>query len=487
MKTAIFSLPQNRIPEIVKASAMATCLAMGILWATHALEMKWLVAIVAALSLLGFAVATGRFERFLLNFFFFIIPFNADFNWHSSEGGGGVLELGVSTLDIMMVFLYGAWILRLVSRRDPQPGPALSATLPLVLLIVWSALSILNAREPQLTLFAVVGLLKTLLYFFYFAYNIKTREDLWLIVRCVALGLVAESVFTFLQYAAGGYLGLAALGERPIPKELELSESKMVRVGGTLGHPNQLGGYLSAVLPLLFAVNGAKLRRATRILVILAIGLGMITLVLTFSRSAWLATALAFFAILGWLILEGKKRLRLGPVLTALAVLGVIFLFFKPLIIARFTGDDEGSVTSRIAQMRVARSMITQHPILGVGLNNYDAVKHLNESFVENSMERGKVNRVHNIFLLIAAETGLVGLGFFLWFLCVLAVLGWKKIASIQDESVHLIFLGLYLCFFARLLHDATHTAYLSTSPLFWIYSALLVSKRKWGSVSESA
>ncbi len=481
MKELNFPLFQGRMPAIIKVSALAACLGFGILWATKTLEMKWLVALVAAFSFLGFAVATGRFERFLLNVFFFLIPLNADFNWHSAgSSGGGVLELGVSTLDLLMVFLYGAWILRLVSRREPEPGPALSAALPLVLLVAWSGLSMINARQPELTLYALVGLLKTLFYFFYFAHNIKTREDLWMIVRCLALGLIVESLITFLQYAAGGYLGLDVLGERQIPKELELSMNKVVRVGGTLGHPNQLGGYLSAVLPLMFCVNGAKLGRGMRFLVTLAIGLGMIVLILTFSRSAWLATALAFIVMLGWLVTEGRIHFRLGPVLMGGLALITIFLFFKPLIMARVTEDDEGSVTSRFAQMRVARSMITQHPVLGVGLNNYDAVKHLNESFVENSMERGKVNRVHNIFLLLAAETGLVGLGLFVWFLWSLAVLGLKKISSIRDGALHLIFMGLYLCFFARILHDATHTAYLSTSPLFWIYSALLVSNRKW-------
>ena len=470
-----------RLRHILVMSLFAVLMAGGLLWATKVLETKWLVASLAALTLLLVAVASGQLEKFLLGFFFVMIPMNADINWHPVDVSSGIQELGISSLNIILFGLYFLWLVRIVLDRNSTKIIWPSGATVLLLFIGWSALSILNAREPLFSIFSIVGFLKAFLCFFYIANHIKTRDSLWFAVRCMMVGLIAESLIACAEYVKGGNLGLYALGERKIEKEMALSGSKVFRVGGTLGHPNYLGGYLASVLPLALILNLTSLRPLQRLLVTIAIILGSGVLVLTFSRSAWLATAVTVTGLFGWLVARGYIRLRPLPVLIAAVSLGLILVFFGPAIKARWVEDDRGSTTSRFAQARVAGSMIAAHPTLGVGLNNYDAVKQLYETDVYSRLRTSTVNRVHNVFLLVASETGIPSFILFISFLGVVFRRGWVRLSETYDERIRLILVGVFFSLLARLGHDALHTSFLSDNVLLWTYSGFLAAKRSPG------
>lgn len=58
--------------------------------------------------------------------------------------------------------------------------------------------------------------------------------------------------------------------------------------------------------------------------------------------------------------------------------------------------------------------MVREQPLIGVGLNNF--ISQL-PNYWQNIGLTYWLQPVHNIFLLVAAETGLLGLAIFLWFL----------------------------------------------------------------------
>ncbi len=463
---------KNRIPALLAATT-----ALGLVWSAYHLETKWLISIIAGLAFIWLGIASGRFERYILCFYFFAIPVNADFHWHFAEVTGGTEELGISALDILLIFLYIFWLFRILTDRRSQKLAWPAGAAVFLCMIGWSALSMINAREPFISVFMVVGYIKTFFHFFYFANNMRSRDDLWLAARCLMAGLGAECLIALVQYKAGSNLGLAILGESKVGKELKMSSAEVFRVGGTLGNPNYLGGYIASLLPLAFALNLAKLGRFMRAVMAGIFFLGMVVIVLSFSRSAWIGAVLSCGGLFLTLVARGGIRLRPVPVfvtvLTIVALLGVAL----PSIKARILEDDRGSAVSRLAQYRTALSMIAAHPVIGIGVNNYDATKDLYESYVENQNERGKVNRVHDIFFLLASETGIVGLGWFLLFLWKIAVEGWKNILKVKDELAYLIMLGMIFGLFARIIHDAMHTTNLATNTILWLFAAVVVSK----------
>lgn len=479
MHSSTPSLSENRMSLRLVPVLIAFFMAVALVWAPYHLEKKWLVSILAGLAFIWVGVASGQFERYLLCVFFFAIPVNADFHWHFLEVSSGTEELGFSALDILLVLLYVIWFFRVLAERRLEVGLWPPGATILLSMIGWGALSLINARQPLASAFMLVGFVKAFLYFFYFANNIRTRDDLWLAARCMMAGLAVECLIALAQYHVGDNLGLEVLGESKVAKEVEISANKVFRVGGTLGNPNYLGGYIASVLPLAFGLNLAKLGRGARLFMAGVFFLGMVALILSFSRSAWIGGALACIGVFAWLVSRGRKRLQPVPVLVTVAALSVILIFGMPVIKARMFEDDKGSTVSRLAQFRSATSMVAAHPFIGIGLNNYDATKDLYETYVENQDERGKVNRVHDVFLLLASETGLPGVGFFIMFLWTVTSEGWKKILVCKDELICLILLGMVFGLFARVLHDAMHTANLAKNTVLWLFSAILVSKRK--------
>jgi O-antigen ligase len=108
-------------------------------------------------------------------------------------------------------------------------------------------------------------------------------------------------------------------------------------------------------------------------------------------------------------------------------------------------------------------------------------VKHLYETDVRERLRAIDVSRVHNIFLLVAAEMGLPGLILFLSYVMVVGKLGWWKILRAREERTRLILLGLFFGFLGRLIHDAVHTGSLSANIVLWVYPSIFVAREEKG------
>lgn len=140
------------------------------------------------------------------------------------------------------------------------------------------------------------------------------------------------------------------------------------------------------------------------------------TVIFTFSRSGFLALLL----VIGLIALRHPPK----PVLIILTLVGlVIILQFLPTnYLARMEtiidsipglGDrdirSESSLRSRATDMAVAWRMFLDHPILGVGYDNY-TVHYLDYARQIGLSLRGRIESAHSLFLEILAETGLLGI-----------------------------------------------------------------------------
>jgi len=465
----------SRLLGILAVCVIAAATAGGLLLAATRIEGKWFIAVVGGVSLLWLAIASGRFERFLLGLFFFVIPINADVNWYPTLYRWAK-SLELSAMDLVLCGLYAAWIARLVVERPSRTIRWPSGATPLLCLIGWGGLSIVNARDPVLSSFLLLAFAKSFLGFLYVANHVKTREDLWLVARCLVAGLILEGLIGCVQHVTGSPLGLDALGEQRVLIDLDVGGETVSRVMGTLGHPNDFGKYLEAVVPLALALTFAPVRMRTRLMSAGAFGLGAVVLVLTLSRGAWLSMAVACAVLVGWLLVHQRRSWVLPIGFMALTGL-VIALCFTPLITARSLGGDSGTAESRLPLMRVAWSIIRSHPILGVGLNNYTTVMQLYDPTPEGISFRYP-KPVHNIYLYLAAETGLMGLVWFVWFVWAAWRRGWQRIAASRDGLVRLILLGVACGLVARLAHGLVDVGDLGSKlPFLWLYPALLVAR----------
>src|SRR3989344_3809607 len=205
----------------------------------------------------------------------------------------------------------------------------------------------------------------------------------------------------------------------------------------------------------------------------------LLGLFLTFSRLIIITFILAG-VIFFWLSKRlGKDDLifkqRRQVLLYLSAIFPFIFLFLmRPEMFGRFgqLSLAEQSVSLRWLYNEIASLMIANNPLTGVGLGNF--TNRMAEFLpYGTSLESWAIQPVHNIYLLIAAETGVIGLFFFLWFLISVVI---KTIGSLRLNftlerltllliTLAFLFIGLFDHFFLTLQQGHL---------MLWIILALL-------------
>lgn len=135
-----------------------------------------------------------------------------------------------------------------------------------------------------------------------------------------------------------------------------------------------------------------------------ALLLGSVALVLTFSRSAWIAggagIGITYFVL-------GKKH---GRNFMSSLVMALIFIVFTVLVVRGMDFSGE-SVVVRQQLNAAALTLWRQSPIIGVGLGNF--LVQLPSVLPVRTIYF--LQPVHNVYLMVLSEVGLIGLGIFLW------------------------------------------------------------------------
>ena len=484
-----FWTPQRM--RLVVVSAIAAGTGFALLTGIKLLELQWLFCIGLGLTVFWAAILSRKFERFLFILLFLVIPVNIDIHFNI---GPSLYELrlpigtplfGISLMDIILLILYPLWLLRLLANPGGSKVVWPAGAGFFWCFMGWGALTLLKAASVGIGVALWISFLRAFLLFFYTANHVKNRNDLRLIASCIAIGMAFEGLICLAQRATGGNLGLGFMGERVAEKEMNIAGGSVFRVGGTQGHPNALGGYFTSTLPVTLALCLAPAAKFKRLIMTGCFAFGLLGLFLSFSRSAWFMAFAACAVLAGAALFSQRKRfsqmmpaLVLGTFLVAVAGIAL-----GPLIAARLGEDDKGSTASRIPQWQMALSMIKSNPILGVGMNNYNMVTHLYETYVVNTDTHGRVflyqGRPHNIFIGMAAEMGIPGLLWMCGFFVVTARRGLQEFFTSKDEMTRLILLGMLLAFLSRIPHDSFHTGDFAGSIFYWLYPACLVSKKE--------
>ena len=489
--TEINSFWNPQRARLIIVSGLAAGLGLVLLAGMRNLEPQWLFCIALGFTVFWTAIMSRKFERFMFLLLFLVIPVNIDIHFNIGPSLDalqlpiGTPRFGISIMDIILLILYPIWISRLMV----NPGER-KILWPAGAGFFWcfmgcGALTLLKAPSVEIGVALWISFFRAFLLFFYTANHIKNREDLWLAAWCVAVGMAFEGLICLAQKTAGGNLGLAFMGEHSQEKEMAMAGSTVFRVGGTQGHPNALGGYFTSTLPVALALCLAPVSKFKRVIMAGCFGLGLLGTFLSFSRSAWYM-AFAACAVLAGVVFFSQRK-RFGQLMPAL-ILGTFLLTVTgvalgPLIKARLEEDDKGSTMSRIPQWQMALSMIKSNPIFGVGMNNYNKVTHLYETYVVNTDGYGRVflyqGRPHNVFIGIAAEMGIPGLLWLVGYGIVVSKEGIRQIRVTKDELIRLILTGMLLGFLGRIPHDAFHTGNLASHIFFWLYPACLVSRKE--------
>jgi O-Antigen ligase len=342
--------------------------------------------------------------------------------------------------DVLLGLLFWCAVFRLLSRnvrakRKGQNAKLLAKSKKLVIVGIVLLFLLCNcflAARPLLSLYGLVKLGEFVFFGQYVAQTVKSRSQLQQIALLFSISSICESLLAIAQYIHQGSLNgiFYFFGERtftgstPGIANASIGGVLVLRPYGTFPHPNVLAGYLlvSMVLAWSFLLRKANVWIIT--VGIVSLFLGSTALFLSFSRVAILIWILLLFIILGQTAIRSKIDTitkLIAVIFTFLILAGVCLSPFGREVILRFsqTSLTDESVIERTELLSTAFTMIRQHPLIGVGLYNFIPAM----APLQKPMPLGLyLQPVHNIFVLVTAETGIIGFGLFIWSLVVTMV-----------------------------------------------------------------
>jgi O-antigen ligase len=356
----------------------------------------------------------------------------------SQLGALGGINLSATTVSLLI--LYTLWAIGLLTRIGFHPHPRLRASLPLALYLACVALSTLVAPDVSLSLFQIFLLLQMFLLYVYVASWVRTRQDAIFIVAMLLASVILESTIMIGVYATGADFSIASISTSMDP-------GFAGRAAGTLRSPNAAAAFLSLTLAPALSLLLTKSGRWIKRLAMLAFGLGLAALILTLSRGAWLAFAI--YSVIMCLLLWRRGWLTLGAPVVLAAVGLLLSPVFYDAIWTRLVADDGGSALSRIPLMQLAWSIIKDHPVFGVGANNFVL---LIPQYATPAFANAWLYTVHNNYLLVWAETGAVGFIAYTAFLLVTVGRGWR-VWRARDPFLSPLALGLAVAVIGHMVH----------------------------------
>ena len=327
----------------------------------------------------------------------------------------------------------------------------------------------------------------------YFLTLWSVRDKKWvelLLIAVVGAGFIAAG-YSILQF-----YGI----ELPIWRKV----MGRMRLFSTFGNPNYLADYLAASLHL--AVLLFLIQKRTKFFWLFVIATLYTSLILTYTRGAWVALFLSgIFVVILLFIYERKflfnKRFSIILVLTVLASLTVIFSFPNPLnlnkrnIFKRSTSiiHLKSSASQRILIWSSAIEMIKEKPFLGTGVGNFGVYypeaqgKFLSRKENKNYIpQTNRSTKAHNDYLQIWAETGILGIISFLTILIIL----YREIINFlkREKGGGLTFSSTFIIFFTGaissfLIHATVSFPFhiVQNGMVFWLLFALtekIIQKR---------
>jgi putative inorganic carbon (HCO3(-)) transporter len=386
----------------------------------------------------------------------------------------------VSVVTVAIILGYALWLIEEI-RSGPSARVHLfpSVIVPAMGLLVASIVSVVRAVDTTLSMFWIVLLIELIVTLFYIANQIKTRDDLNFFLVLAMLCFVLEVGLMVLQYYTGFQLQVAGVSGGTYGG----ASGGNARVTGTMGTANDAGEYAATGLLIAIGILLSSTKRSEKRLAALAVGLGAIALVVTFSRSSWRGFLLAVAGFLALGVLKGHIKIEI--VLILLVLFCLVFVAFYSPIMTRLTSDDD-SAKSRPPMAELAWGVIKAYPIWGVGANNYSLVAFRYappgfDPYPYVNVYRVGTHPVHNRYLLIWAELGLPGIVSFVLLLLAAALQGIKA-ANLPDRRLSLIALALVAALASYSIHLTTdHLLNRSLTRWVWLIIALLVSMNRVG------
>ena len=382
------------------------------------------------------------------------------------------VSIAPAPVNILMGFLIISFLTKKVLKKERLLTNT-PLNIPLLLLFLITCLSFLNSINYFDTLKGgVFRLIGYILIFFIIVGEINDPRHIKRIVFAISAGIILASFDGIWQVLTEkdfirGYAPVINIG--------------LVRATAAFKDSNLLGIYLSAFTPLIFGLNLYYFKNKQKLTFTFVSLIALIGIILTYSRP----TLLAIYVVLFFLGVARKDKILIS--------LLIIFTLLSPFLLPksvknwatevrynplRFICNDD-----RIAVYRNSFYMIKDHPFIGLGANTYmKNYKKYREPVEYRNVVTQDYMYAHNNFLHMAAEIGLIGLGFFIWLLYKLFMECKNIYRKLEDGYMKIVSLSLSACMIAFLVNGLTESSlyYSRVAIIFWYIMGLALALNKF-------
>ncbi|MBN1999980.1 O-antigen ligase family protein [candidate division KSB1 bacterium] len=489
MQTLTHENKNNKLLLFVFFAALTSIAAVA---SVSFLEFKWAIVVILGLAFPFVLAMVPDTRRFILWILVFTFPLNIDANLIWTQSPSGSSYLGIRLMDILVIILFILLMFqtgREKSVRSFRFFPHIS--LPTLALIMFSGISMLVAPDLKASLIEIVNYLKLFIFFIVFANSIRNREDLATVVNALFLSIIVQVALVAMQYYEGSALGLhmVGLGESPEVIQFEMEASNIARPGGTVGLCNAVARYFAMILPISIVL--ALVSKSNKMLWLARItsNLGLVGIIYTLTRSAWIGLVVAMIFVILVLVARRLTNMRVMANIAAGGfILAIVLLFFGQMIYNRIVLDDYGSALTRITTAKVSFKVISDYPLLGVGINNY---KHVLPIYWDVESRFTRIAGVHNTYLQYVAEIGIIGFIAYLWLMIAAYTRIQHAIKSHSDfmAAVAVGIFGGFLSFavtaLAGVSNKTNHVVMASLWLLLAIIEAIITMNEKYENTAE--
>ncbi len=321
-----------------------------------------------------------------------------------------------------------------------------SADWAVLALVAVAAFSLLWAEEGRVAAreFRTV-VLESAVFYGLLRAMVRQRWQTWRVVDAWVLGGTLIAVVGVGQWALGQGL---------------ITADGVWRVRGFYGSPNNLALYLGRLLPLAIAILAWGQRDGRggqrRWFYGVAAAVMIAALFLTYSRGAWIVgvpVSLLFLAAM-------RGRRTFGLAAAALILVAVVLvLLVGPGRLTSLLDASQGTTFFRLQLWRSSLAMIGDHPLLGVGLDNF-LYQYRSHYVLPDAWEEFNLSHPHNLIFDFWLRLGLAGLAVLLWLLVAFFREGWRLYAGLPEGNERLLALGLMAGMVNSVAHGLVDNAF---------------------------
>jgi len=288
-------------------------------------------------------------------------------------------------------------------------------------------------------------------------------------IRCIVIFIVIVNVvrtetrlkgLLFLAMAAGIWLSVEAINDYRLGLMTVEGYRAAGRGTGIFGNTNDMALHLVTILPIVVALFFGSKGIARKLLHGACAAVMISAIVLSYSRGAFIGMLIALLFI-AWKL--GRSR-RLEIVFALLSFAGVIVLLAPDKYGSRLLSifipslDPEGSADSRRGELFRSIYVALRHPLLGIGMGNYQP----------EMSNRGLVT--HNSYTQVAAEMGMTALACYTMFIVTplrkLGQIARETFDTRRDSRFYYLTLGLQ----ASLIAYLVSSVFLSVAYVWYVY-----------------